>query len=111
MAQVLDFTKIKKNYLTIVLPDEGQTRLQVMTPTKKLLSELADSIPEPSDMDTPTEDELDALYTLCARLMSRNKAGIRITGDHLAECLDFEDVLAFFTAYSAFVTSIAESKN
>lgn len=110
MAQTLDFNKFKKNYLTIVLPDENKTRLQVMTPTKRLLSELATKLPDTSG-GMPTEEDLNALYEFCAQLMSRNKAAVRITGEQLAECLDFEDLIAFFEIYIEFVNEIASSKN
>lgn len=110
MAQTLDFNKFKKNYLTIVLPDEDKTRLQVMTPTKRLLTELATMLPDTTD-GLPSEEDLNALYAFCARLMSRNKAAKKITGEQLAECLDFEDLIAFFEIYTDFVNGVASSKN
>ena len=110
MAQVLDFNKVKKNYLTIVLPDEEKTRLQVMTPTKRLLTELSTMLPEMSD-GMPTEEDLNVLYEFCAQLMSRNKAGIKVTGEQLAERLDFEDLISFFEVYTDFVNEAASSKN
>lgn len=110
MAQTLDFNKIRKNYLTIVLPDEAKTRIQVATPTKRLLTELMDKIPEPSG-GMPSEEDLAGLYDFCAQLMSRNKDGQVITGEKLAECLDFEDLITFFEAYTDFVTTFAKSKN
>lgn len=113
MAQTLDFNKLKKNYLTIVLNDEDKTRLQVMTPTKRLLSELMSLLPDISGLsgDMPTDEDLDALYEFCARLMSRNKAGKKITKEQLAEVLDFEDMIVFFEVYTDFVTEISGSKN
>lgn len=110
MAQTLDFNKFKKNYLTIILPDEDKTKLQVMTPTKRLLTELMTILPDKSD-GMPSEEDLNGLYNVCAQLMSRNKAGRVITGEQLAECLDFEDLIAFFETYTDFVTEVSGSKN
>ena len=110
MAQTLDFNKFKKNYLTIILPDEDKTKLQVMTPTKRLLTELMTILPDTSG-GMPSEEDLNGLYEFCARLMSRNKTGKVITGDQLAECLDFEDLIAFFKIYTDFVTEVSGSKN
>ena len=110
MAQTLDFNKFKKNYLTIILPDEDKTKLQVMTPTKRLLMELTNILPDISE-GMPTEEDLNGLYEFCAQLMSRNKAAKKITGEQLAECLDFEDVMAFFDVYTDFVNEVAGSKN
>lgn len=110
MSQILDFNKTKKRYLTIVLPDEDKTRLQVMTPSKSLLAELSTSLPDPS-VGLPVEEDLKALYNFCARLMSRNKTGKQITGEQLAECLDFEDLITFFGVFTDFINDIASSKN
>lgn len=110
MVQTLDFNKVKKNYLTITLNDEKKTKLLVMTPTKALLTELSTMLPDNAD-EIPGEDDLNALYELTARLMSRNKAGIRVTGAQLAEILDFEDLVIFFNAYTEFVSALANEKN
>lgn len=110
MAQVLDFNKVKKSYLTIILPDEEQTKLSLMTPTKKLLNELSEMLPEETG-EMPSEEDLESLFELTARLMSRNKTGKQITAEQLSDCLDFEDLVAFFNAYTEFVSNIANSKN
>lgn len=109
MAQ-LDFNKNKKKTITIILPDEKKTRLQVLTPTKALLSELSTRLPE-SKTTIPTDEDLDALYEFCARLMSRNKTATVITGEQLALCLDFEDLIQFLEAYTDFIVELSSSKN
>lgn len=110
MAQVLDFNKVKKNYFTIVLNDDKKTRLQVKTPTKGLLMELTTSLPDTSGA-MPSEEDLAALYDFAARLMSRNKTDTIVTGEQLAEILDFEDLIVFFTAFTDFITELTNSKN
>lgn len=110
MAQTLDFNKVKKSYLTITLNDEKQTKLLVMTPTKRLLTELSEMLPDTSG-DMPSEEDLNSLYELTARLMSRNKAGKQVNAADLAEILDFEDLITFFTAYTDFIQSAANVKN
>ena len=110
MAQVLDFNKIKKQYLTVTLNDADQTKLMIMTPTKQLLTELASMLPD-SAGEMPSEEDLASLYALTARLMSRNKAGKKVTAQELADILDFEDLMIFFDAYGDFITGIANQKN
>lgn len=110
MAQVLDFNKVKKNYLTITLNDEKQTKLMIMTPTKKLLTDLMEMLPD-SNGELPSEEDLSSLYELSARLMSRNKTAKRITAEELEELLDFEDLITFFNAYTDFITATANEKN
>lgn len=110
MANTLDFNKVKKNYLTITLNDEEKTKLLVMTPTKRLLAELTDHLPDTSG-GMPSEEDLKALYDFSAQLMSRNKAGRKVTGEELEAVLDFEDLIIFFNAYMDFVLSTVNGKN
>ena len=110
MTQILDFNKVKKNYFTVTLNDEKKTKLLIMTPTKKLLTELSTMLPDNTD-EIPSEEDLNALYELTARLMNRNKTGVKVTGDQLAEILDFEDLIIFFNAYSEFIAGAANEKN
>jgi hypothetical protein len=109
MSNVLDFNKVKKNFLRVILPDEQRTEIKVLTPTKSLLTELTTMLPEGGE--TPTEDDINALYAFCARLMSRNREGLAVTGEQLADCLDFEDLMTFLDTYTTFVTGLTDSKN
>jgi hypothetical protein len=109
MSNVLDFNKVKKNFLRVILPDEQRTEIRVLTPTKSLLTELTTMLPEGDE--TPTEDDINALYAFCARLMSRNREGQAVTGEQLSACLDFEDLMTFLDTYTDFVTALTDSKN
>lgn len=110
MANTLDFNKVKKNYLTITLNNEEQTKLLVMTPTKRLLSELSNNLPDMSG-GMPSEEDLRALYEFSAQLMSRNKTGRRVTAEELEQILDFEDLIIFFNAYTDFILTTVNEKN
>lgn len=112
MAKTLNFNNIKKEYLTVTLPDEKRTVLMVGTPGKALLSELM-SIKNAIDNygEDMSEDSIDNLFYICARLMSRNKGGIEITKEYIEELFDIEDILIFVHAYLDFVTELASSKN
>ena len=114
MSNTLDFNTITKQYLTVVLPDEKNTRLLITTPTKSLLEELS-QIEQKFKGTGASDDSMDQalgdLYDLIARVMSRNKAGVKITKEDLEKCLDFEDIIIFFKSYLAFVKGIKASKN
>jgi hypothetical protein len=43
--------------------------------------------------------------------MSRNREGRAVTGEQLADCLDFEDLMTFLDTYTTFVTGLTDSKN
>ena len=107
--RVVDFTKTKKQYLTVILPDEKKTKLSLLTPTKKMLSLLIEFVP--NDDTAPDSEELGTLYGLAAQIMSRNKTGHIISAEYLEDLLDFEDLVVFFTSYTEFIESVASSKN
>ena len=108
----LNFNNTKKQYLTVVLPDEKNTTLLISMPTKALVVEL---IAIRNNFSTSDNDDLDQslgkLYDLVARVMSRNKGGIKITKERLEKCLDFEDIIIFFNSYLAFINTAKNSKN
>ena len=113
MAKSLDFNKVKKQFLTITLADEKNTTLMIGTPTKAIMDDLMilqNSMSAVSDNETNNE-ATDDLYNACARVMSRNKAGVKITKEFLSEIFDFEDIILFFTAYMEFIDEVIASKN
>lgn len=113
MAKPLNFNNVKKQFLTVTLADEKKTTLMIGTPTKAIMDDLVllqESLETLTDDETNTEATND-LYNACARVMSRNKAGVKITTEYLAEIFDFEDILIFFNAYMDFISEIADSKN
>ena len=113
MSKVLNFNNVKKQYLTITLADEKKTTLMIGTPTKSIMNDL---IALQSSLETIIEDEnnieaTNDLYNACARVMSRNKAGVKITSEYLEDIFDFEDIIIFFNAYMEFIEEIGNSKN
>lgn len=109
----LNFNNIKKTYLTITLADENETTLLIGTPTKSIMTELIGlkTALEEFESDNTNTDALDDLYYACAKVMSRNKGGIKITKEYLEDLFDFEDILTFFNAYMEFVTELGNAKN
>lgn len=107
----LNFNDIKKQYLKVILRDESETTIMVCTPSKKLLTEITsvDALVRSVSNDSNGEDEIDALYEVCAKVMSRNKGNIKIKKDLLEEVFDIEDVMIFLKAYMEFVSS--QTKN
>ena len=111
--KALNFNTVTKHYWNITLSDEKKTTLLIGMPTKAIiddLSALQDSIEEYDNNKTNTQSG-DDMYEACARMMSRNKAGIKITKEFLAEIFDFEDIVLFANGYTAFVDEIVNSKN
>lgn len=113
MAKAINFNNIKKQYLSVTLSDEKETLLMIGTPTKAVMDDL---YALRDTLKTVNEDEADIevtndLYNTCAKVMSRNKGGIKITGDYLADIFDYEDIVIFFNAYMGFIDEVLGSKN
>ena len=111
MAKTLDFNTRKKEYLTVKLNDEKKTVLMIGTPTKTIMREFI-AINERVSEDGDTDPELiEDLYNVCAKVMSFNKMGVKISSDYLGDFFDVEDVLVFFNAYGDFMSSMTSAKN
>lgn len=112
MVKTLDFNKIKKRYFTITLPNDEKTTLMISTPTKDIMDEFVYlSNNYINSNNNISEDVIDDLYGLCARIMSRNKANIEIKMDDLSKLLDFEDLIIFVQSYTEFISELTNSKN
>ena len=107
----LNFNNIQKQYLIVTLSDKKKTTIMVCNPSKKLLTEITsiDSLIRSIDNDSTGENEIDALYEVCAKIMTRNKAGVVITTQLLESIFDIEDIMIFLKAYMDFVSG--QTKN
>ena len=110
MAKTLNFNNVKKQFLTLTLADEKNTTILIGTPTKAIMDDLT-VLQNSINDNTADAEATDDLYNACARVMSRNKAGIKITKEFLAEIFDFEDITIFFKAYMDFIDEVINSKN
>lgn len=113
MAKPLNFNNVRKRYLTVTLADENNTTLMIGTPTKAVMDDLIllKSSLEAIEEDGTDTAATDDLFAACAKVMSRNKAGIKISKADLEEIFDFEDIMIFFSAYMDFVSEVTSGKN
>ena len=113
MSKSLNFNNVKKQYLTVTLADEKKTTLMIGTPTKAIMDDLLvlQSSLEKINEEEANAEATDDLYYACAKVMSRNKGGIKISKDFLEDLFDFEDVLIFFNAYMDFISEVTDVKN
>lgn len=110
MARSLDFNNIRKKYLTVTLADEAKTVLMIGTPTKAVLDSLL-SMRDTLGDENLTDDAIEDLYEICAKIMSRNKTGRVITKEAVQEFFDFEDIIVFIRAYTEFINEVSSAKN
>ena len=112
MGKSLNFNTVKKQYLTITLPDKDQTTLMVATPTKSVMAELITMGEALEELKSGENLEImDKLYDYCARLLSCNKTNTKITKKDLEDVFDIEDLILLFNAYTDFVTEVYKTKN
>lgn len=112
MAKTLNFNNVKKQYLPVTFADENNTTIFVGTPTKAIMDDLTllqASIEELSEDGANTETG--ELFEACAKIMSRNKTGAKITREFLESVFDFEDIAIFFHAYTDFIGEVIGQKN
>ena len=107
------FNTMKKASLEIILNDERQTKIHLYTPSKKLLTELVGLSKGLSTITDDTNDieDIDQLYAICAKVISRNRENITISSDKLESIFDMEDLIIFLEAYIEFMAEIQSSKN
>lgn len=112
MANTLDFTKLKKKFLTVTLADKDQTVIMIGTPTKAVMDELFSLQETLNTMsDDASAEVMGDFYEVCAKVMSRNKTNKKIEKEFLEKVLDFEDIIIFFHAYMEFIKTLSAEKN
>lgn len=109
MVSKLDFNKVKKQYFEITLNDDGQTLLHLMTPTKRQMSELGDALSMVGD--ELTFENVNTLYEIVAKIMSRNRELRVVTAEQLSDLLDYEDLTLFINKYAEFIAELVKEKN
>ena len=113
MPKALNFNKVKKTYLPVTFADEKETTIFVGTPTKAIMDDLTvlQSNIEEIGEDGSDENNTGELFEACAKIMSRNKTGAKITREYLESVFDYEDIILFFRAYMEFIREVISSKN
>lgn len=110
MAKQLDFTKAKKQFLTITFID-GQVVL-VKHPTKRIMDSLISLGDEFKNTESEeSDDSIENIFSACAEILSNNVGSKKITVEYLSDVLDFEDLIIFFNTYMDFVGELSDIKN
>lgn len=103
MAKTFDFNKLKEKTFRVVLSDPENTTLTLRTPNKKLFEYLR-NVQEDMESIEESEELVDNLYDVTAKIMSHNKEDIEITPEALKELYDeINHIYAFLEAYTDFI--------
>jgi hypothetical protein len=119
MAKTLDFNKLSRPILPMVMCDETKTIIKVTTPREVLVEELQATLPELQHvMDGKDQEAVDLCYDLAARLISCNIADLEVTVEDLRTKYWPRDriinqlyLVEFYSAYVDFIREINNAKN
>lgn len=114
MAKILDFNKLKRPTLPLVMPDEQRTQISVTTPTEALVEEFLSVGSELEETIKGGDGEsIRESYELAAKLISCNTQGLQVTAEDLRDRykLDLVKLVYFFSAYADFINEISNAKN
>lgn len=101
-----NFNAIKRSYMTVVLPDEEQTTLHIGIPKKKTIMRMAEMQKEMNQ-----DEVINDLNQMMVTILNNNREKIEVTLEQASEWFEYEDMLAFIKAFSAFVKKEASQKN
>ena len=114
MAKSLDFNKINRPVLQLIMQDDEKTVIKVSTPSEALIEELEASLPEIQRITAGNNKEaIECAYELAAKLINYNRSFVKVTPEELRTkyCLDLESLVIFFSAYIDFISEITNAKN
>ena len=101
---MLDYTKFKKRFDAITLPDG--TVLHLLMPKKRTLEKLMSLGKIGED-----EDAVDEMYDTAAEILSNNMQKKHFAADEVENMFDTEELGALFEEYSEFVSGIKSDPN
>lgn len=105
---MLDYTKQKKNYLTVKLVD-GKTLL-LGVPKKSLFTQLS-SVQEAMNDTDEIAAVYDELLSLSAEILSNNKTAEKFTPEDVDRLMDIEDMALLIREYSKFAGAVVDDPN
>lgn len=114
MAKTLDFNRLKRPTLPLVMPDEARTKISVTLPTEGTVNAFINDAPAHMDaLEAGADGAVQSVYEMTAELMSHNLEGIKVTALDLRDKfnLKLEDLVIFYGAYTDFINEVTNAKN
>jgi hypothetical protein len=114
MKKTLDFNKLQRPTLELVMSDDARTVINVTTPSEALLEKIQANIDELEAAAKRNDIEgIKRSYILAAEVISCNLEGVTVTAEELRDKykLGIDHAILFFSAYLDFITEIQNAKN
>lgn len=105
---MLDYTKQKKKYLTVKLPDE--TTVFISSPRKGLYTKIG-MLQEALKNTDDYEELYDEILETSATILSNNKAKKLFTPEDVDAMFDVEDMALLILSYGQFAQELTKSPN
>lgn len=105
---MLDYTKQKKKYLTVKLPDE--TTVFISSPRKGLYTKIG-ALQEALKNTDDYEEMYDEILDTSAEILSNNKAKKPFTPEDVDAMFDVEDMALLIISYGQFAQGLTKSPN
>lgn len=111
MAKILDLNSAFGPTMELVLCDKDRTHLTLTTPTEGMVDEL--KVLDLKRMAAGDREAVESIYDLAARLINRNREGVKVTGKTLRSRygMSLWHMVAFFEGYLDFINEVGAAKN
>lgn len=112
-THVLDLNTIERRTLKLTLTDANHTVINLTVPDVDTVQEVQAALPLLSRFKDGDLGQLAAVYDVTARFMSCNAEGLTFTAEDLRTKyrLQLETLVVLYSAYTDFISEIANEKN
>jgi hypothetical protein len=114
MKKTLDFNKLQRPTLELVMSDADRTVINVTTPSEELVEKIHANLDALQDAAKRNDIEsIKISYTLAAEVISCNLEGLTVTAEELRDKyqMKLDHAILFFNAYLDFINEIQSAKN
>lgn len=98
-----DFNAIKKKTMKVTLPDAEKTVVNIGIPKKKTMDKfviIANNLNRADGNDT---DMIGEIYNIVTEIFNSNTSGLKFKTADVKKWLEFDDLIYFIKAYTAFI--------
>lgn len=125
MAYVINFQKIKRNYMTVTFEDEStdgtlyERTICVGMPKKRIFDKLMDISDMTANEEPQTQEEknkanrlkINALYDVAAEILSNNLSREKFTAEWVGDMMTTDELKGFMQQYAKFARGEAQNPN
>ena len=104
-----NFNSIKKRTMKVTLPDEAQTVVNIGIPKKKTMDKFVIISTNFSKADGSDADMIGEVYNIVTEIFNTNTSGQKFKPSDVKKWLEFDDLIYFIKAYTAFINDLTKN--